>query len=87
MKLSNTVLIAALSFVVLVAAGACAKKEQGPIDSAVENTKDALDIRDHEKLKDAAEGAEEAIKDAGEGVKDAAKEAAADVKQAAKTGQ
>jgi hypothetical protein len=73
MKLSNIALTTALSFALLAAA--CAKKEQGPIDTAVENTKDALDMRDHEKLKDAAEGAQEAIKDAGEGVADAAKEA------------
>jgi hypothetical protein len=87
MKLLKTVLTTSLSVVVLVAAGACAKKEQGPIDTAVENTKDALNLRDHEKLKDAAESAGDAIKNAGEGVKDAAHEAAAEVKDAAKTDQ
>ena len=45
----------------------CAKKESA-VEKAVESTKDALDLREHEKLKDAGEEA----KDAAEGIKDAA---------------
>jgi hypothetical protein len=70
MKLSNLILAAALSTCVL--AGGCAKKET-PVEKAVDGTKDALDIRDHEKLKDGAEDARDAVKDTAEGVKDAAK--------------
>ena len=56
--------------------GGCSKEPDNAVDKAVENTKDALDIREHEKLKDAGEEARDAVKDAAEGVKDEAKEAA-----------
>ena len=42
-------------------------------ETPVEKAKDALDMRDHEKLKDAGEDARDAVQDAAEGVKDAAK--------------
>ena len=48
---------------------ACEKKET-PAEHAVDKTKDALDIREHEKLKDAGEDAKDAMKDAGDAVKD-----------------
>jgi hypothetical protein len=76
---SRTLLAAALTMAFL--ASACAKKEENPIDRAVENTKDALDVRDNEKLKDAGESAADAVKDAGEGLKDAAKEASDKIKE------
>jgi hypothetical protein len=60
----------------------CAKQESA-LDKAVDSTKDALDIRDHEKLKDAAEDAHAAIKDAAGDAKEAAEEAAAGMKNAA----
>lgn len=41
-----------------------------PAASAVESTKDALDMREHEKLKDAGEDMKDAIDNAAEGVKD-----------------
>jgi len=69
MKASGVFVIAALSAVLL--ASGCEKKS--PVDKAVDNTKDALDVRDHEKLKDAAEDAKAAVDNAAEGVKDAAK--------------
>ncbi|HTK97125.1 MAG TPA: hypothetical protein VL379_03785 [Pseudomonadales bacterium] len=69
MKASGVFVIAALSAVLL--ASGCEKKS--PVDKAVDNTKDALDVRDHEKLKDAAEDAKDAVDNAAEGVKDAAK--------------
>ena len=40
------------------------------MEKAVEGTKDALDMREHEKLKDAGEDAKGAIDNAVEGVKD-----------------
>ena len=60
------VLAAALS------ASGCAKKES-TVDKAVDSTKDALNMRDHEKLRDAGEDAKDAVENAAEGVKDAAK--------------
>lgn len=61
---------------------ACTKKQDNVMERAVDQTKDALDMRDHEKLKDAAEDAGDAMKNAGEGIKDAAQDAAAEVKEA-----
>ncbi len=55
---------------ILLSAG-CAKKE-GAVDNAVDKTKDALNIREHEKLKDAGEDAKDAVDNAVQGVKDAA---------------
>jgi PBP1b-binding outer membrane lipoprotein LpoB len=63
-------LSAAFLILALLASG-CAKEEKGPIDSAVDKTKDALDLRDHEKLKDAGEDVKAAVQDAKDGVKDA----------------
>jgi len=63
------------ALVVAMLSASCAKQADGPVDKAIENTKDALDIRDHEKLKDAAESAGDAVKETGEGIKDAAKDA------------
>jgi hypothetical protein len=69
MKVSGVFVIAALS-AVLMASG-CEKKS--PVDKAVDSTKDALNMREHEKMKDAAEDAKSAVDNAAEGVKDAAK--------------
>ncbi len=44
-------------------------KEETPVEKAVEGTKDALDLREHEKLKDAGEDAIDAIENAAEGIK------------------
>ena len=41
-----------------------------PAASAIESTKDGLDMREHEKLKDAGEDMKDAIDNAAEGVKD-----------------
>lgn len=71
-------LIVTLSCALL--AGACAKKDEGPLERAVDQTKDALDARDHEALKDAAEDMKDAASDLGK----AAKEAGQDIGQAAK---
>ena len=68
--------VATMLTAALLAAG-CEKKESA-MDKAVDNTKDALNIRDHEKLKDSAEDAQDAMNEAAEGVKDAAKDATKD---------
>jgi hypothetical protein len=77
-------LMLATALAIATLAAGCAKKQEGPIDKAVENTKDALNVRDHEKLKDASESAQDAMKSAGDGIKDAANETAADAKAAAR---
>jgi hypothetical protein len=70
MTRSATLLAAALTMTFALAA--CEKDT--PVETAVENTKDALDVRDHEKLKDAAEDVKEGVKDAADDVKDAVKD-------------
>jgi hypothetical protein len=80
MNRSATLFAAALSLTFALAA--CEKEKDNPVETAVENTKDALNIRDHEKLKDAAEEAKDAVKDAGAAAKDAVKDAADGVKDA-----
>jgi hypothetical protein len=69
MRISRTLVVVMLSTAVL--ASGCAKKDSS-VDKAVESTKDALDMREHEKLKDAAEDVKDAANDAAEGIKDAA---------------
>jgi uncharacterized protein YjbJ (UPF0337 family) len=68
MRLSRIFVVTVLSSVLL--ASGCAKQD-GPVGNAVESAKDALDMREHEKLKDAGEEAKDAVKDAVDGVKDA----------------
>jgi hypothetical protein len=57
-----------LACVLLAMLTACGKNET-PVDSAVEGTKDALDLREHEKLKDAAADMQEAVEGAAEGIR------------------
>jgi protein disulfide-isomerase A1 len=61
----------------------CAKKES-TLDKVVDSTKDALDVRDHEKIKDAATDAKTAAEDAAASMKNAAAEAKEQAKEAAK---
>ena len=56
-------------FVAGLAIAGC-QDNKTPAASAIENTKDALDMREHEKLKDAGEDMKDAIDNAAEGVKD-----------------
>ena len=46
--------------------------DETPVQNAVESTKDALNMREHEKLKDAGEDMGDALEDAVEGIEDAA---------------
>lgn len=59
----------AIAVTLALSVGGCGKEET-PVEKAVEGTKDALDMREHEKLKDAGEDAKDAIDNAVEGVKD-----------------
>jgi len=47
---------------------ACGKDET-PVAAAVEGTRDALDLREHEEIKDAAEDMRDALDDAAEAVR------------------
>jgi hypothetical protein len=69
MRISSLLIASVMSAVLL--AGGCAKKET-PAEHAVDKTKDALNMREHEKLKDAGEDAKKAADEAADGVKDAA---------------
>lgn len=52
---------------------ACKKDEPPtPMEKAEENVKDALDMRDNEKMKDAGEDAKSAMENAGEAVEEKA---------------
>ena len=59
----------ALTVLMIALLGAGCGKEETPVEKAVEGTKDALDLREHEKLKDAGEDAMDAIDSAAEGIK------------------
>lgn len=62
---TTPILLMCVLFAVLTACG----KDETPVESAVEGTKDALDLREHEEIKDAAEDMQDAIEGAAEGVK------------------
>jgi hypothetical protein len=70
MNIRNGVLVAFLSMGLGLGITACGKKDEGPLDKTAENVKDGLDMRDHEKLKDAGENVKDAAQDAKEGIKD-----------------
>ncbi|MBX3708052.1 MAG: hypothetical protein KF911_15610 [Pseudomonadales bacterium] len=60
----------ALATVTLVSAAFLAGcgKDESAADKAIEGTKDALDLREYEQLKDAAEDARDALEDAADRV-------------------
>lgn len=64
------VLVAALLGVASPLLG-CPAKEKSTVDKMTDNAKDALDMRENEKLKDAGENVGDAVEDAGDAVKDA----------------
>ena len=54
---------------------ACQREEKSGVEKLSDKTKDALDIREHEELKDAGEDVKDAVKDAGAAVKEEAESA------------
>lgn len=70
MNIRNGVLVTFFSVGLAFGLTACGHKDEGPIDKTAEQVKDGLDMRDHEKLKDAGEDIKDAAHDAKEGVKD-----------------
>lgn len=71
--MTTTRLLTATGLLATLLVAGCDNKPKNPIDRAVENTKDALDARPNEKLKDAGENISDAAQDAKQGVKDAVK--------------
>ena len=67
MRIPGVLLVAMLSVAVLGVSGC---EEKTPAEKAVDGTKDAMDMREHEKMKDAAEDAKDAVDNAAECVKD-----------------
>lgn len=67
MKVTTT-LAAALLLSALAVAGC--DREETPVQNAVESTKDALNMREHEKLKDAGEDMGDALENAVEGIQE-----------------
>lgn len=63
--------LGAVALAVLLGASGCDRNDS-PGERAVEGTKDALDMREHEKLKDAGEDAADAMENAAEGIRDEA---------------
>ena len=73
MNIRNGMLVAFLSLGLGLGLSACGKKDEGPIDKTAEQVKDGLDMREHEKLKDAGENMKDAAEDAKEGIKEETK--------------
>ena len=49
---------------------ACPSKEKSEVEKLTDKAKDALDMREHEKLKDTGEDVRDAVNDAGDAVKE-----------------
>jgi hypothetical protein len=49
---------------------ACQSEDESEVEELGDKAKDALDMREHEGLKDAGEDAKEAVEDAGDEVKE-----------------
>ncbi len=67
--MKNITLIASAVLFAALSVTGC-DKQGTPVQNAVEGTKDALNIREHEKLQDAGEDAKDAIEGAVEGLKE-----------------
>lgn len=67
MLMQKSIAIAAMTLALLLAG--CDRNDTAT-ERAVEGTQDALDMREHEKLKDAGEDAADAMDNAAEGIRD-----------------
>lgn len=70
--MNTTRLLTATCVLAALLTAGCNNPNKSPVDRAVDNTKDALNVRDHEKIRDAGEDVSDAAKDLKQGVKDAA---------------
>ncbi len=59
-----------LALLAAAAATAGCERADTPAERALDGAKDALDLREHEKLRDAGEDAADALKNAAEGAKE-----------------
>ncbi len=71
MNIRNLALVAVITLGLGVAA--CEKKPETAAEKIEDKVKDGLDMRPHEKMKDAGEDAKKALDNAGDAVKDAVK--------------
>lgn len=69
MRIRNMLMLAVLSLGLGMAA--CQKKDESPMEKAVDAVGDATNTRDNEELKDAGEDAADAMENAGEAVEEA----------------
>jgi len=70
LRLASVTLVAQLGLVSPFLA--CHGEEKSGVEKLSEEAKDALDMREHEKLKDAGEDLEDAVKDTGSALKEEA---------------
>jgi len=74
----NTLRLTSLLAAALLGLGspllACQREEKSGAEELGDKAKDALDMREHEKLKDAGEDVKDAAEDAGAAVKEEAKD-------------
>lgn len=71
---NKTSALAAVLFAALgLSLAACEKKAETPLEKVTNEVKDGLDMRPHEKMKDAAEDVGDAMKDAGAAIKEEVK--------------
>jgi len=68
-KIASSLLVAAL-FGLAMPLMACPSKPKSAVEKLTDDAKDALNVREHEKLKDAAEDVQDAAKDAGAAAKE-----------------
>lgn len=69
-RLKSTASCLALLVLALTLSLVGCDRHDTPVEGAVDGAKDALDMREHEKLKDAGEDAADAVDNAVDGVKD-----------------
>lgn len=67
--MNYSVLFLSMTLLASVGITGC-ERNRGPVESTIDTTKDALDLREHEKLKDAGEDMRDAAKNAAQGVRD-----------------
>jgi hypothetical protein len=70
LRLASVLVVALIGLAFPLAA--CEREEKSGVEKLGDKAKDALDLREHEGLKDAGEDAKDAVKDAADAVEDEA---------------
>jgi hypothetical protein len=68
-KIASRLLVAALLSLATPLL-ACPSKPKSTVEKMTDSAEDALNVREHEKLKDAGEDVQDAVKDAGDAAKE-----------------